>query len=75
MKAAGRHWSGAGGRRKLLDSDLAKEIIELREREFPLGFRSVQELLALEIFDLHHLGMLQQFSVPAPTEAGPLFRR
>ena len=32
--------------------DIAKEIIEFRDREFPLGFRNVKELLELEVFSL-----------------------
>ena len=30
-------------RRKILDPDIAKEIIEFRDREFPLGFRNLKE--------------------------------
>jgi Galactose oxidase-like, Early set domain len=47
-------------RRRILGRDIAKEIIEFRDREFPLGFRNVKELLKLEAFTLEHLETLQQ---------------
>ena len=47
------------GRRRILDQDIAKQIIEFRDREFPLGFRNVRELLELEAFTLEHLDILQ----------------
>jgi hypothetical protein len=47
-------------RRRILDPDIAKEIIEFRDREFPLGFRHVRELLELEAFTREHLETLQQ---------------
>ena len=46
-------------RRRILDPDIAREIIEFRDREFPLGFRNVRELLELEAFTLEHLDILQ----------------
>ncbi len=50
----------AADRRRILGPDIAKEIIEFRDREFPLGFRNVKELLKLEAFTLEHLETLQQ---------------
>src|SRR2546421_299191 len=47
------------GRRRILDPDVAREIIEFRDREFPLGFRNVRELLELEAFTPGHLDILQ----------------
>ena len=47
-------------RRRILGPDIAKEIIEFRDREFPLGFRNVKELLELEAFTREHLATLQQ---------------
>src|SRR5215207_5392452 len=47
------------GRRKILDPDIAEEIIEFRDREFPLGFRNVRQLLGLRGFDLEHLDTLR----------------
>jgi hypothetical protein len=46
-------------RRKVLDQDTAREIIEFRDREFPLGFRNVNELLRLDAFTVRHLDILQ----------------
>jgi hypothetical protein len=34
----------AAVRRRILDRDIAEEIIQFRDREFPLGFRTVKEL-------------------------------
>jgi hypothetical protein len=47
-------------RRSILGPDIAKEIIEFRDREFPLGFRNVKELLELEAFTREHLETLRQ---------------
>jgi hypothetical protein len=47
-------------RRRILDPDIAKNIVEFRDREFPLGFRNVKELLELEAFTPEHLETLQQ---------------
>lgn len=47
-------------RRAILDPDTAKEIIEFRDREFPLGFRNVKELLELQAFAPAHLDILQR---------------
>jgi Galactose oxidase-like, Early set domain len=57
---AGEH-AGARvlARRKILDQDIAEEIIEFRDREFPLGFRNVRELFVLKGFDLDHLDVLR----------------
>ena len=46
-------------RRKILDPDVATDVIDFRDREFPLGFRHVKELLLLEGFDLGNLEVLQ----------------
>jgi hypothetical protein len=42
-------------RQKILDPEIAKEIVAFRDREFPLGFRNVNELLGLKAFDRRHL--------------------
>ncbi len=47
--------------KKILDDDIATEIIDFREREYPLGFRHVKEALELKTFNRHHLDILQQF--------------
>src|SRR5215211_7056506 len=47
-------------RRRILEPDIATEIIEFRDREFPLGFRNVKELLELKAFTREHLETLQQ---------------
>lgn len=44
--------------KKILDFDTAKEIITFRDREFPLGFRNLRELMELKIFDRHRLDIL-----------------
>ena len=50
-------------RRRILEPDIATEIIEFRDQEFPLGFRNVKELFALEAFTPEHLEtLLQAFS-------------
>jgi hypothetical protein len=55
----GRPDEGTPTRRKILDPDVAKDVIDFRDREFPLGFRHVKELLSLEGFDLGDLEVLQ----------------
>jgi hypothetical protein len=50
----------AAVRRRILDRAIAEEIIEFRDREFPLGFRTVKELWELEAFTRAHLEILQQ---------------
>jgi hypothetical protein len=45
--------------RKILEPDVAREVIDFRDREFPLGFRHVRELLELERFALGDLDLLQ----------------
>jgi hypothetical protein len=47
------------GRRKILERDIAEEITAFRDREFPFGFRNVNELLQLKAFDLRHLDVLK----------------
>jgi hypothetical protein len=49
------------GRRTILDPDMAEEIIAFRDREFPLGFRNLKELLELETFAPRHLDILRQW--------------
>jgi len=48
-------------RRKILDPEIAKEIINFRDLEYPLGFRHVKEVLKLKAFNLRHLKILQHF--------------
>jgi hypothetical protein len=45
-------------RRKILDEDTCREIIEFRDRAFPLGFRNVNELHALDTFRVEHRELL-----------------
>src|SRR5215210_249240 len=45
-------------RRTILDPDVADEIMLFRDREFPLGFRNMKELLQLESFLPEHLDVL-----------------
>jgi Domain of unknown function (DUF1929)/Glyoxal oxidase N-terminus len=45
-------------RKMLMDRGTATRLLEFREREYPLGFRNLKEVLANRIFDLerfHHL--------------------
>lgn len=44
--------------KKILDFDIAKEIIAFRDREYPLGFRHIKEVLDLKAFDRRHLDIL-----------------
>jgi hypothetical protein len=37
-------------RKKILDIEIAKEIIEFRDRKYPLGFRNINELFAVRRF-------------------------
>src|SRR5215210_1396744 len=48
-------------RRTILDPDVADEIMLFRDREFPLGFRNMKELLQLETFAPRHLDSLRQW--------------
>lgn len=45
-------------RKTILDYEIAKELIEFRDREYPLGFRHIREVLDLKIFDRKHLDVL-----------------
>jgi hypothetical protein len=47
--------------RTILDPDIAQEIIGFRDREFPLGFRNVKELLELQAFNRQHLDALRHY--------------
>jgi Domain of unknown function (DUF1929) len=46
-------------RRRILAPDTAKKVIDFRDREFPLGFRHVKELQALDGFTPRDLDILQ----------------
>src|SRR3954454_4164540 len=48
-------------RRTILDPDIATEIMAFRDREYPVGFRNVKELLELERFAPQHLDILRQW--------------
>lgn len=42
----------------LMSRDAAKQIFDLREREFPLGFRNIKDLIQFKVFDIdrfHHV--------------------
>jgi hypothetical protein len=45
-------------RRAILEPQVAKEVIEFRDREYPLGFRHLKELQALEVVRDRHLDIL-----------------
>lgn len=47
-------------RKKILDVEIAKEIIEYRDREYPLGFRNLQELFDSHRFDHNILEILHR---------------
>ncbi len=47
-------------REKILDVEIAKEIIEFRDREYPLGFRNLQELFDNNRFDPNILDILHR---------------
>jgi hypothetical protein len=47
-------------REKILDVEIAKEIIEFRDREYPLGFRNLQELFDSNRFDRNILDILHR---------------
>jgi hypothetical protein len=65
-------------RKKILDIEIAKEIIEFRDREYPLGFRNINELftvsglprnileILLEHFGHVNFGQWVAFPVPIP---------
>jgi hypothetical protein len=42
-------------RKPIMSHETAKRILELRETEFPLGFRNIKELAAARAFDIKHL--------------------
>jgi hypothetical protein len=48
-------------RRKILDPAVAGKIVAFRDREFPLGFRSVKEAMQLKVFDRRQLDILLQY--------------
>lgn len=45
-------------RKKILDPEIAKEILWLRDSEYPLGFRNLKEVLAIRLFDQKYLDIL-----------------
>ena len=45
-------------RKKILDFEVAKEVVEFRDQEYPLGFRNLKEVLKLKVFDRLHLDVL-----------------
>ena len=46
-------------RKKILDMNVAKALIEFRDREFPLGFRNLHEVLDLKVWDRGILDILR----------------
>jgi hypothetical protein len=42
-------------RKPIMTHETAKRILDLREAEFPLGFRNIKELAAARAFDITHL--------------------
>ena len=67
-----RH-EGMQDRRVILDPDIAKEIFDFRDREYPLGFRHLKELAALDAFDRRHLDVLEHFFSNASYGSWSLF--
>ncbi len=50
-------------RKKILDPEVAKAIIEFRETEYPFGFRTIREVLGLRVFDRRRLDdLMRHFS-------------
>jgi hypothetical protein len=45
-------------RKKILDYEISKEIIEFRNREYPFGFRHLKEVMDIKRFDRRHLDIL-----------------
>ena len=45
-------------REKILEFDIAKEILEHRNREYPLGFRNLRELVNVKLFNRNKLNNL-----------------
>jgi len=45
-------------RKKFLAFEVAKEVIEFRDQEYPLGFRHLKEVLELKVFDRRRLDVL-----------------
>jgi len=49
--------------KKILDFQIAKQVIDFRDREYPLGFRNIKELSAIREFNRKHLDhLLSHFS-------------
>lgn len=44
--------------KKILDYEIAKEILEFRDQEYPFGFRNLKDLVALKLFDRRHIDIL-----------------
>lgn len=44
--------------RKILDHHIAKEILEFRDQEHPLGFQHIRDVLKTTLFDRSHLDIL-----------------
>ena len=45
-------------RKKILDLEVAKEVIQFRDREYPLGFRNLREVLEIPVFNRQYLEIL-----------------
>jgi hypothetical protein len=45
-------------RKKIMDLEIAKEIIEFRNMEYPLGFRNLSEMLDIKVFNRRILDIL-----------------
>lgn len=45
-------------RKKIMSHETAKQILDWRETEFPLGFRNIKELNAAKAFNIKHLNDL-----------------
>lgn len=44
--------------RKILDYEMAKEILDFRDNEYPFGFRNLKDLIGLKQFNRQHLDIL-----------------
>ena len=45
--------------RKILDYEIAKDILNFRNKEYPFGFRNIKDLIELKQFTRHHLDILR----------------
>lgn len=61
--------------RRILDHAIAENILELRDKEYPFGFRNLRDLIVLELFDRRHLDILLSHFGPTMYGQYPLHNR